>query len=73
MFKRKKVKKAEYDQRLLEDIQQLKHELSSLRKIMKHSIDSSTTGMYDLAVTESKYFYLLREARYRNLSAKSKL
>lgn len=71
MFRKKKVKKEEYDQQLLRDLQYLKEELHTLRKIMKHSIDASTTGMYDLHVTESKYFYLLREARNRNLSART--
>lgn len=71
MFGKKKVRKEEYDQRLLEDLQRLKEEVATLRKIMRHSIDITSTGTSDLAIAESKYFYLLREARHRNLSARS--
>lgn len=70
MFGRKKVKREEYDQKLLQDLERLKEEVASLRKIMKHSVDMSTTGAVDLAKAECKYFYLLREARYRNISAR---
>jgi len=70
MFGKKKVKKEEYDKRLLQDLQRLKEEVATLRKIMKHSVDVSSTGANDLAIAESKYFYLLREARNRNLSAR---
>jgi len=70
LFGRKKVKRDEYDQKLLQDLERLKEEVASLRKIMKHSVDMSSTGANDLAIAECKYFYLLREARYRNLSAR---
>jgi len=70
MFGKRKVKKEEYDKRLLQDLQRLKEEIATLRKIMKHSFDMSSTGANDLAIAECKYFYLLREARNRNMSAR---
>ncbi|MYL34397.1 DUF2508 family protein [Pontibacillus yanchengensis] len=71
MFKRKKTKQKElYDQQLLDQINQLKQEWMSLQKIMDHSIDESEYGTRDLILSEAKYFYLLREARKRNVSAR---
>ncbi|KGP71433.1 YaaL family protein [Pontibacillus yanchengensis] len=71
MFKRKKTKQKElYDQQLLTQINQLKQEWMSLQKIMDHSIDESESGRRDLILSEAKYFYLLREARKRNVSAR---
>lgn len=72
MFGKKKLKKAEYDQQLLTHMNDLKQEWITLRNIMEQSIDFSEKGTYDLHVVEAKYYYLLREARYRKLSARGK-
>lgn len=69
MFKKKRIKKAEQDQKLLTDITRLKTELATTRKIIEQSVDPSDKGLFDLSVLEAKYYYLLREARNRNVRA----
>ncbi|MGP4038945.1 YaaL family protein [Gracilibacillus sp. D59] len=69
MFRSKKVKKAELDQEFLDHIFQLKKEWNYLDNILNRSIEPSEFGQFDLAIAKVKYFYLLREAKVRNLSA----
>lgn len=69
MFRSKKVKKSEMDQKLLDDIFRAREEWSYLEDIMSRSIEPTEQGQFDLAVTKAKYFYLLREAKVQNLSA----
>ncbi|SEO39406.1 Protein of unknown function [Amphibacillus marinus] len=64
-----KRKKKVVEEALLHDIFQLQNEWSKLKEIIEKSVDPSEIGRYDLMVAEAKYFYLLREARKRHLSA----
>ncbi|MBM7572482.1 YaaL family protein [Aquibacillus albus] len=63
-------KKKQVDQQLLDEILLLKQEWMNLKSILERSLEPSETGLFDLAVAETKYFYLLREARIRKISAK---
>ncbi|MCZ0702188.1 hypothetical protein J2T56_000778 [Natronobacillus azotifigens] len=67
---RKKKKQKELEQILLDDIFRLQKEWMKLKGIIERSVEPSDVGRYDLMVAEAKYFYLLREARYRNLNAR---
>ncbi|MFC4387727.1 YaaL family protein [Gracilibacillus marinus] len=69
MLKSKKVKKSVLDQDILTSIQQLKSEWDHLESIMYRSIEPSEKGQFDLAVTKAKYLYLIKEAKYRSISA----
>ncbi|MFC4402300.1 YaaL family protein [Gracilibacillus xinjiangensis] len=69
MFRKKKIKKEVIDQELLHTIYQLKNEWTNLEDIMARSIEPSERGQFDLAVAKAKYFYLIREAKYRRISA----
>lgn len=66
----KKMKKKEVDERLLQEIYRLKDEWMRLKEIIEKSVEPSETGQYDLKLAEVKYFYLLREARHRGISAR---
>lgn len=72
MFGKKKRIQKEIDQQLLMNIKKLKREWEQLNRIIEQSIDPSDEGLQDLALVKAKYFYLLREARNRELSALSK-
>ncbi|WP_186576830.1 YaaL family protein [Aquibacillus kalidii] len=69
MFSSKKLSRKVVDEQLLNDIYKLKDEWMSLKSIIERSVEPSEIGLYDLSVAQSKYFFLLREARNRNLSA----
>jgi len=66
----KKNKKKQVDEILLQKIFHLKDEWMRLKEIIEKSVEPSVTGLYDLKLAEIKYFYLLREARNRGISAK---
>lgn len=65
----KKKKKKEIDKLILEEIFKLKRERMELNSILDRSVEASERSMLDLSVLEVKYFYLLREARHRKISA----
>ncbi|ENH98477.1 hypothetical protein J416_00195 [Gracilibacillus halophilus YIM-C55.5] len=69
MKRAKNLKKKNLDQAILTNIFQLKKEWTNLEAIMERSIDPTNSGLYELAVKKAKYFYLIREARKRDLSA----
>ncbi|WP_182201645.1 YaaL family protein [Paraliobacillus salinarum] len=66
----KKYKKQEVDKRLLQDIFRIKNELAKIQDIIEISFEPSEIGLYELKIAEAKYFYLLREARHRGVSAR---
>ncbi|CQR45770.1 hypothetical protein BN1058_00002 [Paraliobacillus sp. PM-2] len=66
---RKKIKEKELNKRLLQDIFRLKDEWAKMQGIIDISVEPSEIGMYEVKVAEAKYFYLLREARHRGVSA----
>ncbi|UFT99462.1 YaaL family protein [Radiobacillus kanasensis] len=66
----KKIKRKEIDEQLLDRTYQLKHEWMSLKSIIEKSVEPSEQGLFDLAIAEAKYFYLLKEARHRKISAR---
>ncbi|UOQ49547.1 YaaL family protein [Gracilibacillus caseinilyticus] len=69
MIRSKKIKKQDLDQQILESMFQLKKQWTYLDSILDRSIDPTESGQFDLAITKAKYFYLMREARIRKLSA----
>lgn len=66
----KNRKRKVVEERLLQEIFQLQTEWMRLKEIIERSVEPSDTGRYDLMVAEVKYFYLLREARVRNITAR---
>ncbi|MGR9047995.1 YaaL family protein [Halobacillus faecis] len=71
MFGKKKTVKKDMDRELLLHIKELKREWETLNTIIEQSIEPSDEGLNDLAVVKAKYFYLLREARFRGINALS--
>ncbi|SIS53666.1 YaaL family protein [Salimicrobium flavidum] len=71
MFNRKKKKKRQEEERLIENIRDAHEEWRKLDRLMQQSIDPSEEGYRQLTVAKAKYFYLLREARIRNINAHS--
>ncbi|WP_117167960.1 YaaL family protein [Paraliobacillus sediminis] len=65
-----KIKKQDVENRLLEEIFRLKDNWMQIKMIIEKSVEPSEIALYDLKVAETKYFYLLREARHRKISAR---
>ncbi|NSL52322.1 YaaL family protein [Calidifontibacillus erzurumensis] len=71
-FRRKGKLKKETDQKLWESLNQLKEEWMRNKILVEKSIDPNVKLINDLKITEAKYFYLVREAKIRNLTANYK-
>lgn len=68
LFKKKgKIRKVE-DERLVSHIEILKATLINQTELVQKSVDPSEDVLYKLKLTESKYLFLLKEARCRNTS-----
>ncbi|HLQ71455.1 MAG TPA: YaaL family protein [Bacillota bacterium] len=65
----KKVKRRDVDTELLESIFILEGKWKHIRSIMKKSIEPQEKGIYEEQIARANYMFLLREARYRNISA----
>lgn len=64
-----KTKKKDMNMELLDAIFQLEKELKQIRFMMNQSIQPTQGVKIQEALIKSKYIFLLREARRRNLSA----
>lgn len=64
-----KTKKKDMNMELLDAIFQLEKELKQIRFMMYQSIEPTIGAKTQEALIKSKYMFLLREARRRNLSA----
>lgn len=71
LFSRRKKLRRESDEKLLQMIETYKEQRKVQEKMYHQAIvESSTELLYDLKLTESKYFFLLKEAKIRNISMK---
>lgn len=66
---RRRAKKRQVDQHLLDTINQLKRDWQQIQSIVEKSIEPSEESLYKLNISQAKYLFLLREARHRNLRA----
>jgi hypothetical protein len=66
-FQRKDKLRREFDDKLLSQLEYLKDDWMRQKNMIEKSIDPSDAVLYDLKVAESKYFFLLREAKSRKL------
>lgn len=67
---RKKVRKKELDEHLLNTIIKLKNEWQQIQSIVDKSIEPADSSLYQQSLAQAKYLFLLREARHRNISAR---
>jgi hypothetical protein len=67
MFGKKKVKKRDIDEELLRKITKYRIEYNNLNDILTNSIDPTEQGLFDQSISRAKYFFLLKEARYRQI------
>ncbi|RWZ54788.1 DUF2508 family protein [Halobacillus fulvus] len=71
MFSKSKRIKKEMDQELLIQLKKQKRDWEQLNSIIEQSIEPSDEGLLELNLVKAKYFYLLREARFRGINALS--
>ncbi|SET13427.1 Protein of unknown function [Salinibacillus kushneri] len=67
MFGKDKIKKKSIDEELIQKIHQLKIEKNRMSTLIKNSVDLNDGVYVDQECINGKYFFLLREARYRKV------
>lgn len=72
LFKRKGTLKKQYDQLLLSQIETMRTKWKNEKHIWDKSLDINNELSQKVRLAELKYFYLLKEARARNLTLSNK-
>lgn len=67
LFRRKGWLRNHYDQQLLQDLLTMKKEWNRQKQLVDKSVEPSSQVLYELKLAEVKYFFLLREAKQRNI------
>ncbi|MGP1910654.1 YaaL family protein [Metabacillus sp. JX24] len=67
-FRKKGWLRKEYDQLLIDDLLHMKSEWNHRKQLVDKSVEPSPEILYELKVSQSKYFFLLREAKKRNIT-----
>lgn len=71
-FRRKEKLRRNTDQQLWDLLNELKEEWMKNKLIIEKSVDPSEELLHHLKISEAKYFYLMKEAKVRKLTAERK-
>jgi len=66
-FRRKGSLRREYDEKLVQLLEQQKNEWKRQERMMERSLEPSEDVICHLKITEAKYLYLLKEAKQRKV------
>ena len=69
MAKRRKIRKQDVNQALLDSIFRVEREWKHIQSIVQKSVDPMDASINLEKLAREKYLYLLREARHRKISA----
>jgi hypothetical protein len=67
LFRRKGWLRTQYDQQLIQNLLNMKSEWNRQKQLIEKSVEPSPQVLYELKVAEAKYFFLLKEAKKRNI------
>jgi hypothetical protein len=67
-FRRKGWLRKEYDEKLLVQLEKLKQSRHQQKKLLEKCLDPSDDVILHMKLEEAKYFFLLKEAKKRQLS-----
>ncbi|MGE6632412.1 YaaL family protein [Bacillus sp. NPDC077027] len=66
-FLRRKSIRKEFDEKLIQQLFRQKEEWSRQKKLVANSFEPSPDILFELKISQAKYFFYLREAKKRNL------
>ncbi|MGF7015730.1 YaaL family protein [Ornithinibacillus bavariensis] len=69
MGRKKRKQKREVDELLLEAIFSIEREWKQIKSLINQSIEPTFEGRSSEKIAQSKYLFLLREAKHRKISA----
>jgi hypothetical protein len=67
LFRRKGWLRNQYDQQLVQNLLNMKKEWNRQKQLVDKSVEPSSQVLYELKIAEAKYFFLLKEAKNRNI------
>jgi len=70
LFRRKYLLRKEFDERLLNSLQEFKNDWKQQKNLLEKSFDPSVEVICQIKLAEAKYFFLFKEAKYRNITLK---
>lgn len=69
-FRRKGWLRNEYDEKLIQQLEQQKDNWLSQKSLLEKSLDPSDNAIIQTKLSEVKYFYLFKEAKVRQVTVK---
>lgn len=69
-FRRKGRLRNEFDEKLLTQLHRFKEQSQRQKLLLEKSFDPSEEVICDTKIAEAKYFFLIREAKQRNVTLK---
>lgn len=69
-FRRKGWLRNEYDEKLMQQLDQKNRNWRSQKSLLEKSVDPSDEAIIRTKIAEVKYFYLFKEAKHRQISVK---
>lgn len=67
LFRRKDYFIKEFDERLIEEIEELRDSLMKQKHLIANSLEPSEEIVCHMKITEAKYYFLIKEARNRGV------
>ncbi|WP_102273334.1 YaaL family protein [Cytobacillus massiliigabonensis] len=68
LFRKKGWLRKEFDDQLLEKVNELKNSWNSQRQLLEKSFDPSAEAISQAKIAEAKYFFLFKEVRKRKIT-----
>ncbi len=68
-FRRKNRLRNEYNEKLLNSLNEYKNDWQRQKVLLERSFDPSEEVICETKLAEAKYFFLLKEAKYRNITS----
>lgn len=68
LFRKKGWLRKEFDEQLLEKVNELKNSWNSQRQLLDKSFDPSAEAISQAKIAEVKYFFLFKEVRKRKIT-----
>lgn len=67
-FRRKGWLRQEFDEKLLGQVSEIRHDWANQKALVEKSFDPSEEILSHAKLTEAKYFYLIKEAKNRKIN-----
>jgi hypothetical protein len=67
-FRRKGWLRKEYDEKLLDQLETIKQRRSQQKKLLEKCVEPSDDLILQVKLLEAKYFFLIKEAKIREVS-----